>query len=84
MRASPEPVHEDEGVLELKRQLNNQQQMTARAAQVAQAEHQARVQAEQGLTQSNVSMIDQAIEVAAKRGSRTAGASLLPAIARSR
>jgi hypothetical protein len=73
MRASPEPALEDEGVLELKRQLSNQQQMTARAAQVAQNEHQARVQAEQGLTQSNVSLIDQAIE-AAKRDSDQARA----------
>ena len=66
MRASPEPAPEDEGVLELKRQLANQQVMTNRAAQVAHAEHQARIQAEQGLSQSNVQMVDQAIEAAKK------------------
>jgi len=73
MRASPEPPPEDEGVLELKRQLANQQSMTARAAQVAQAEHQRRIQAERGLTQSNVQMVDAAIE-AAKRDSEQARA----------
>jgi hypothetical protein len=73
MRASPEPPPEDEGVLELKRQLANQQSMTARAAQVAQAEHQRRIQAERGLTQSNVQMVDAAIE-SAKRDSEQARA----------
>ena len=68
MRASPEPAQEDEGVLELKRQLSNQQAMTNRAAQIARDEHNARIQAERGLSQSNVSMVDQAIE-AAKRDS---------------
>lgn len=62
---------EDEGVLELKRQLANQQAMTQRAAQVAQAERNARVQAEYGLANSNVSMVDQAIE-SAKRDSEQA------------
>jgi hypothetical protein len=71
MRASPEPAPEDEGVLELKRQLSHQQAMTNRAAQVASQEHQARIQAERGLTQSNVAMVDQAIE-AAKRDSEQA------------
>jgi hypothetical protein len=73
MRASPEPPPEDEGVSELKRQLSHQQQMTQRAAQVAQAEHQARVQAERGLATSNVSMVDQAID-SAKRDSEQARA----------
>jgi hypothetical protein len=71
MRASPEPSQEDEGVLELKRQLANQQAMTQRASQVAQAEHQARITAERGLNQTNVSMVDQAIE-SAKRDSEQA------------
>jgi hypothetical protein len=71
MRATPEPSHEDEGVAELKRQLGNQQQQTARLQQIAQAEHNARLQAERGLTQTNVSMIDQAIE-SAKRDSEQA------------
>ena len=73
MRATPEPAPEDEGVLELKRQLANQQAATNRAAQIAHAEHQARVQAERGLATSNVSMVDQAIE-AAKRDSEQARA----------
>jgi hypothetical protein len=73
MRASPEPEPEDEGVLELKRQLANQQQMTNRAAEVARNEHQARLQAERGLTQSNVQMVDAAIE-SAKRDSEQARA----------
>jgi hypothetical protein len=73
MRASPEPAPEDEGVLELKRQLANQQMMTNRAAEVARNEHQARVQAERGIAQSNVSMVDQAIE-GAKRDSEQARA----------
>src|SRR5580658_7619967 len=73
MRASPEPEPEDEGVLELKRQLANQQMMTNRAAEVARNEHLARVHAERGLTQSNVSMVDQAIE-SAKRDSEQARA----------
>lgn len=73
MRASPEPAPEDEGVLELKRQLVNQQQMTNRAAEVARNEHQARIQAERGIAQSNVQMVDQAIE-AAKRDSDQARA----------
>jgi hypothetical protein len=73
MRASPEPEHEDEGIVELKRQLSHQQMMTNRAAEVARNEHLARVHAERGLTQSNVSMVDQAIE-AAKRDSEQARA----------
>lgn len=73
MVASPEPAPEDEGISELKRQLANQQAMTQRAAQVAQAEHQARLQAERGLATSNVSMVDQAIE-SAKRDSEQARA----------
>jgi hypothetical protein len=73
MRASPEPAPEDEGVLELKRQLSNQMAMTNRAAEVARNEHLARVHAERGLTQSNVQMVDQAIE-AAKRDSEQARA----------
>jgi len=73
MRASPEPEPEDEGVLELKRQLANQQAATNRAAQIAHQEHQARVQAERGLTQSNVQMVDAAIE-SAKRDSEQARA----------
>jgi hypothetical protein len=68
MRASPEPAPEDEGVTELKRQLSHQQMMTNRAAEVARNEHQARIAAERGVAQSNVAMIDQAIE-AAKRDS---------------
>jgi len=71
MRASPEPPREDPGVTELKRQLNNQQQITARVAQVAQDEHQARVYAERGLATSNLSMVDQAIE-AGQRASEQA------------
>jgi hypothetical protein len=70
MRASPEPA-EDEGVTELRRQLSNQQQTTARLQQIAQAEHNARLQAERGLNQTNVSMVDQAIE-SAKRDSEQA------------
>lgn len=73
MRASPEPPPEDDGIAELKRQLSNQQQMTNRAAQLAHAEHQARVQAERGLSQSNTAMVDQAIE-SAKRDSEQARA----------
>lgn len=73
MRASPEPAPEDEGISELKRQLSYQQNVAARATQVAQAEHQARVQAERGLATSNVSMVDQAIE-SAKRDSEQARA----------
>jgi hypothetical protein len=73
LRASPEPLPEDEGIAELKRQLANQQTMTQRAAQVAQAEHQARIQAERGLATSNLSMVDQAIE-SAKRDSDQARA----------
>jgi hypothetical protein len=68
MRASPEPAPEDEGVTELKRQLSHQQMMTNRAAEVARNEHQARIAAERGVAQSNVAMVDQAIE-AAKRDS---------------
>jgi hypothetical protein len=71
MRASPEPAPEDDGVSELKRQLAYQQNVAQRAAQVAQAEHQARIQAERGLATSNVSMVDQAIE-GAKRDSEQA------------
>lgn len=73
MRASPEPAQEDEGVLELKRQLSNQMAQTNRAAEVARNEHQARLQAERGIAQSNVQMVDQAIE-AAKRDSEQARA----------
>lgn len=73
MVATPEPAPEDEGVLELKRQLTNQQNMTNRAAQIAHAEHQARVQAERGVAQSNVQMVDAAIE-AARRDSEQARA----------
>jgi hypothetical protein len=74
MRASPEPPpQEDEGVIELKRQLAHQQMMTNRAAEVARNEHQARVQAERGLSQSNVSMVDQAIEAAKKDSEQAHG-----------
>ena len=73
MRASPEPAPEDEGVTELKRQLNNQMAQTNRAAQIAHAEHQARLQAERGVAMSNVQMVDQAIE-SAKRDSEQARA----------
>jgi hypothetical protein len=82
MRASPEPEPEDEGVLELKRQLANQQMMTNRAAEVARNEHLARVHAERGLTQSNVQMVDAAIE-AAKRDSEQARAYFQSALDRS-
>jgi len=70
--SSPPPV-EDEGIVELKRQLANQQAMTQRAQQIAQNEHTARVHAERGLNVSNVSMVDQAIE-SAKRDSEQARA----------
>ena len=73
MVATPEPPLEDEGVLELKRQLANQQAMTNRAAQVASQEHQARMHAERSVAVSNVQMVDQAIE-AAKRDSEQARA----------
>jgi len=66
MRASPEPGPEDEGTAELKRQLAFQQQATAQATAAANAEYQGRIQAERGLNQSNVSMIESAIDAANK------------------
>jgi hypothetical protein len=74
MRASPEPEpqRDDEGVTELKRQLFNQQQMTARATQVAQAEFNARVNAERGMAAANTATVDAAIGEATRMSEQAA------------